>query len=76
MKLKELLEKASDFLSAKDCKEKNKRKSLKELVKKLDEREHQLEKKLKDASGGEKKKLGKDLAIVRAQLDKGKKILK
>lgn len=76
MKLKELLEKASNFLSAKGCKEKNKRKCLQELVKKLDERERQLEKKLKDASGGEKKKLDKELAIVKAQLDKGKKILK
>ena len=76
MKLKELLEKASDFLGAKDCKEKNKRKCLKDLVKMLDEREHQLEKKLKDASGGDKKKLAKELAIVKAQLDKGKKILK
>ena len=76
MKLKELLEKASDFLGAKDCKEKNKRKCLKELVKKLDEREEQIEKKLKNASGGEKKKLGKELAIVKAQLDKGKKLLK
>ncbi len=76
MKLKELLEKASDFFGTKDCKEKNKRKCLKDLVKKLDEREQQLEKKLKDASGGEKKKLAKDLAIVKAQLNKGKKILK
>jgi hypothetical protein len=77
MKTLKLLQKVEEILDAKKSKQREQKKSLKEVLGKLKKRKHKLEDKLKTAGkASEKDRIRKDLAVIRVQRHKGLKTLK
>lgn len=72
MKIKKLIRKAEAFLNSEERDRQEKTKYLKELLKKLRQREKKLRARLEDETGEEGRiKLEKKLALVHAQRKKG-----
>lgn len=77
MKTIRLLKKVDEILHAKKSKQLDEKKCLKEVLDKLKKRKRKLEEALeKEGKSSEKKRIHKDLAIIRAQRKKGLKTLK
>ena len=75
MKIRELIEKADDYLGADTRKRKSKIKCLKHVLQKLSKREKKLELKFKEGRGN-KEKISNELALIHAHRKKGVKLLK
>ncbi len=75
MKIYELLDRADEYLNAKNRKLKSKIKCLKHVLKKLSKREKKLELKFKEGRGN-KDKISKELALIHAHRKKGITLLK
>ena len=76
MKRKVLLRKISDLLDRKARKQRKHRDELRSLLRKLRQKEIELNSRMQDETSKQKRKLlGKQLEIVRAQLEKGEKTL-
>ena len=77
MKTPKLLKKAEEILSAEKMKRRDKKKSLKDILQKLKKRKRKLVHKLEaEKNKSDKEKIGKHLAVIRAQRKKGLKALK
>lgn len=77
MKTPKLLKKAEEILSADKMKQRDRKKSLKEILGKLKKRKHRLQEKLKTEKKREdRERIRRDLAVIRAQRKKGLKVLK
>jgi chromosome segregation ATPase len=75
MKIYKLLDKADDYLNAKNRKLKSKIKCLKHVLKKLSKREKKLNLKFEEGRGN-KEKISKELALIHAHRKKGLMLLK
>ena len=76
MGIKKFIKQVKHTLGLDDYKVEGKKKSLKALLKKLNERKRNIEKSLKNSlEKKEKKELKEELEIVSLQIKKGKKIL-
>jgi len=75
MKIKKFIKKTIATLGLNDYKKEGKKKSLKDLIKKLNERKKNIKKSLEAATKKEKKELYEELEIINYQIKKGKKIL-
>jgi len=74
--IKKFIENVKSSLGLKDLKKEGKKKSLKDLLKKLNTRKKNITKLLKASLGKkEKKELKEELEIISLQIKKGKKIL-
>jgi predicted nucleic acid-binding Zn-ribbon protein len=77
MKRKKLLNKLAEFLDMKGRKQRKHRDDLEELLVKLTEKKAGLEKELlREKDGHKRKRLGKELDIIRAQYAKGEQALR
>ncbi len=77
MKLKKLIGQAEDFVDSEKRSRKEKKKYLKQVLKKLSDHEKSLKKRMEHASGEEDRKaLAKKLARTHAQRKKGIALLK
>ena len=76
MKIKKLIRKAEAFLDSEERDRKEKKKYLKQLLKKLSQHEKKLKARLEDETGEEERaKLKKKLALTHAQRKKGVRLL-
>jgi vacuolar-type H+-ATPase subunit I/STV1 len=75
MDVKKFIKKVKSTLRLVDYKVEGKKKSLKDLIKKLNTRKKSIKKSLETANKKEKKELDEELEIVTCQIKKGKKIL-
>ena len=75
MGVKKFIKKVKSTLGLVDYKVEGKKKSLKDLIKKLNTRKKSIKKSLETANKKEKKELDEELEIVTCQIKKGKKIL-
>ncbi|CAA6824054.1 MAG: Unknown protein [uncultured Sulfurovum sp.] len=75
MGIKKFIKKVQSTLGLDDYETEGKKKSLKDLIKKLNARKKRLNKLLEKANTKEKKELLEELEIITFQIKKGKKIL-
>lgn len=76
MGIKKFIDSVQEFLGLDDFGEQGKKKSIKNLLKKLEKREKETKKKLdKNTNKEEKSQLKEELEIILAQIKKGKKYL-
>ncbi len=75
MKANKLIKKAEEYLGVDNRKRKEKIKYLKQVLKKLREREKELERRF-EAGEGNKEKISNELALIHAHRKKGLKLLK
>ena len=75
MKIKKFIKKVITTLGLNDYKKEGKKKSLKDLIKKLNKRKKIIKKSLETATKNDKKELQEELEIINYQITKGKKIL-
>ena len=76
MKRKKLLKKLTDFLGKKDRKMREHRAELEELLQNLKDKENRLEQKMQaEKDKHKRKRLSKEIEVVRAQYTKGTKVL-
>jgi|FLOH01.1.fsa_nt_gi 50S ribosomal subunit-associated GTPase HflX len=76
MKIKKFIKSVTNYLGLGDYKIEGKKRSLKDLIKKLNERKSDIKKKLKESSAKkEKKELEEEFEIVSLEIKKGKEIL-
>ena len=75
MGIKKFIKKVKSTLGLTDYEIEGKKKSLKDLIKKLNSRKKSIKKSLETASKKDKKELNEELEIVSCQIKKGKKIL-
>ena len=75
MGIKKFIKKVKSTLGLDDYEIEGKKKSLKDLIKKLNNRKKSIKKSLETANKKEKKELHEELEIVTCQIKKGKKIL-
>ena len=76
MKRKKLLKKLTDFLGKKDRKMRENRAELEELLYNLKDKENRLEQKMQaEKDKHKRKRLSKEIEVVRAQYTKGTKVL-
>lgn len=77
MKRKKLLNKLAGFLDMEEHKQRKHRDELKVLLKKLKKKKVELEDKMKsEADNRKRKRLGKELEIIKAQREKGLRALR
>lgn len=77
MKIKKIWAKAEDYLNSEKKKKRQKRRYLKEVLKRLKHHKNTLKKQIKDEKSADKrKKLHKELNVVQAQRAKGINTLK
>ena len=77
MKRKKLLNKLVGFLDMEEHKQRKQRDELKALLKKLKKKKVELEDKMKsEADNRKRKRLGKELEIIKAQREKGLGVLR
>ncbi len=75
MGIKKFIKNVKATLGLKNYEIEGKKRSLKDLIKKLNERKKNIKKSLENANKKEKKELNEELDIVTCQIKKGKKIL-
>lgn len=75
MGIKKFIKKVKSTLGLNDYEIEGKKKSLKDLIKKLNNRKKSIKKSLETANKKKKKELEEELKIVTYQIKKGKKIL-
>jgi hypothetical protein len=75
MRIKKFIKKVMTTLGLNDYKKEGKKKSLKDLIKKLNKRKKNIKKSLETATKKDKKELNEELEIISYQIKKGKKIL-
>ncbi len=75
MGIKKFIKKVKSTLGLNDYEIEGKKKSLKDLIKKLNSRKKSINKSLETANKKKKKELEEELEIVTYQIKKGKKIL-
>ena len=75
MGIKKFIKNVKSTLGLTDYEVEGKKKSLKDLLKKLNSRKKSIKKSLETASKKDKKELNEELEIVSCQIKKGKKIL-
>jgi hypothetical protein len=75
MGIKKFIKKVKSTLGLDDYEIEGKKKSLKDLIKKLNVRKKDIKKSLESANKKDKKELNEELEIVVCQIKKGKKIL-
>ena len=75
MGIKKFIKNVKATLGLKNYEIEGKKRSLKDLLKKLNERKKNIKKSLENANKKEKKELNEELDIVTCQIKKGKKIL-
>ena len=77
MKINKLIKKTVAFLDSDKRDRKEKKKYLKQVLRKLSKHEKRLKTRLQDTSaGGDKAKIKKKLALVHAQREKGMRLLR
>ena len=75
MGIKKFIKKVKSTLGLNNYEVEGKKKSLKDLLKKLNRRKKLIKKSLENANKKEKKELNEDLDIITCQIKKGKNIL-
>ncbi|WP_373028365.1 hypothetical protein [Sulfurovum sp.] len=75
MGIKKFIKKVKSTLGLNNYEVEDKKKSLKDLLKKLNRRKKCIKKSLENANKKEKKELNEDLDIITCQIKKGKNIL-
>ena len=75
MGIKKFIKKVKSTLGLNDYEIEGKKKSLKDLIKKLNSRKKSINKSLETANKKKKKELDEELKIITYQIKKGKKIL-
>ena len=75
MGIKKFIKKVKSTLGLNNYEVEGKKKSLKDLIKKLNRRKKRIKKSLENANKKEKKDLNEELEIITCQIKKGKNIL-